>query len=211
MNKTKKKIILAAIEAFNEQGLTNVRNQDIAERAGISLSNFNYHFGAKKDLVLETIKYMRDILANEVYGKNHLLTSQGQSLEIAMDYFEFERRFRFFYLDTHNILQTYPELKEELKKEIDTSINMIKNVNYIAIGKGLMKPPPEDFPDLYDKLAQQVWMNNHFWFAQATIRGMEGDFVKQGLESILAISYPHLTEKGLERFRDFLDKSKIME
>ena len=44
MNKTKKKIILAAIKLYNKFGFANVLNQDIAKSASISLSNFNYHF-----------------------------------------------------------------------------------------------------------------------------------------------------------------------
>ena len=51
MNKTKQRIILRAINLYNNRGFTNVLNQDVAKESEISLSNFNYHFPAKKDFL----------------------------------------------------------------------------------------------------------------------------------------------------------------
>lgn len=207
MNKTKKKIILSAVKLFNQVGLANARNQDIAENAGISLSNFNYHFKTKKDLVLNVIDYMKEILEEKVYG-NRLLIQDGQGLEIAKTYYEFEEEFQFFYLDTHNIIQTYPEVKEDLNAQIKASIQLIKNINYMSVGKGLMKPEPPEMPGLYDQLAQQIWLSNHFWFAQMKIRGLEGSLVIKGLEAGFGIVYPYLTKKGIASYQAFINTAK---
>lgn len=207
MNKTKKKIILSAVTLFNKVGLANARNQDIAENAGISLSNFNYHFKTKKDLVLEVMTYMKEVLEEKVYG-NKLLIQDGQGLEIAKSYYEFEEEFQFFYLDTNNIIQTYPELKGGLESQIKESIQMIKNLNYMAVGKGLMKPEPTEIPGLYNQLAEQIWISNHFWFAQMKIRGLEGSVVIKGLEAGFGIIYPYLTETGIASYREFIDGVK---
>ncbi len=204
------KIILSAVELFNQVGLANARNQDIADHAGISLSNFNYHFKTKKDLVFGVIDYMKEVLEEKVYG-NRLLIQEGQGLEIAKSYFEFEEKFQFFYLDTNNIIQTYPELKEGLQTQIQESLQMIKNLNYMAVGKGLMKPEPAEMPGLYDQLAQQIWINNHFWFAQMKIRGIEGSVVVKGLEAGFAVVYPYLTEKGITSYQEFIGGVKEKE
>ena len=205
MNKTKKKIIFSAISLFNRNGISNVRNQDISEEAGISLSNFNYHFKTKQDLVYAVCAYMAQVLEEKVYG-NKVLNKEGQGLEIAKSYFEFEKTFSFFYVDTHNILQTYPALKKEMQKQIKEAIQIIKNLNYMAIGNGLMKPEPPEMPGLYDQLAQQIWITNHFWVAQMKIRGEEGDTVIKGLEASFAVLYPYLTEKGRDNYRRFIEE-----
>lgn len=210
MNKTKNKIILAAIILFNEDGVSNVRNQDIAKEAGISLSNFNYHYGTKQDLVYAVCTYMGEILQEKVYG-NKILTSQGGGLMITKAYYEFEEEFKFFYLDTYNIIQSYPALKEELKLRIDEAIQIIKNLNFMAVGMGFMKPEPTEMPGLYDKLAQQIWINNHFWFAQMNIRGEKENTVLKGLESNFSILYPYLTQKGIEGHRAFIEETKGQE
>jgi len=204
MNKTKKKIIIAAIKQFNDHGLSNVRNQDIAKESGISLSNFNYHFKTKQDLVLEVCDYMVKVLQERVYGNRVLMSSGGQALAIMQSYFEFEEEFRFFYLDTYNILQSYPELKVEFQARMKEAILIIKNLNFLAIGKGSMKPEPADMPGLYDRLAEQIWINNHFLFSQLHIRGITEDTVLKGMESNFTILYPYLTEKGREGHRAYI-------
>ena len=205
MNKTKKNIILAAIRLFNEKGLGNVLNQDIANEAGISLSNFNYHFKTKKLLVFEVCNHMRLILEERI-SNNKIITQEALGLEISKIFFEFQEEFKFFYLDTHNILQTYPALQEEMQKQINEAIQIIKNLNYMAVGMGYLNPEPEDFPGLYDRLAEQVWVNNHFWFAQKNVRGLEGSTVKQGLESSYWIAFPYLTELGKKAYRQFIEQ-----
>lgn len=208
MNKTRKKIILSAINLFNQKGLTNVRNSDIATDAGISLSNFNYHFGAKKELVFAVTDYMTEILENKVYG-NRMLVKEGQGLSITKSYFEFEQEFCFFYLDTQNILQTYPELVKKVRKQIDNSLQIIRNLHYMSIGMGLMKAEPTEKPGLYTLLAEQIWISNHFLLAQMRIRGFEDNVVIRGIESVYAIQYPYLTEKGKETFEVFIKNLKI--
>ena len=196
MNKTKKKIILAAIELFNELGVSNVRNQDIAKASDISLSNFNYHYNTKQDLVYAVCDYMIVILQERVYGNKILTSSGGEGLAIMRAYFEFEEEFRFFYLDTYNILKSFPNLKEIFHTRINEAIQIIKNLNFLAVGKGAMIPEPKDMPGLYNQLAEQIWVNNHFWFSQMHIRGKSEDLVIKGMEFNFAILYPYLTEKG---------------
>ena len=208
MKKTKVNIIHAAIKLFNEKGLANVSNQDIAKNAGISLSNFNYHFKTKSDLVYSVCQFMKDELEKRIAG-NQVLTSEVKGLELSKIYFEFERDYRFFYLDTHNILQTYPGLKSEMQDQINQSIQIIKNLNYLSIGMGDMKPEPVEMPGLYNRLAHQIWIGSHFWLAQANIRGIDDSPVSEGLEGYFALCYPYLTEKGIETYRSFIKNLKI--
>ena len=97
LNKTKKKILLASIDLYNKKGLFNVLNQEIAEASGISLSNFNYHFPTKKDLVLSVCGYMNHLL-NKRIEENNLLINDSIPLEIVRIYLEFEKEFKFFTL-----------------------------------------------------------------------------------------------------------------
>ena len=125
MNKTKKKILNTAITLYNEFGIANVRNQDIAEKAGMSLSNFNYHYGAKKDLIIAVFDLMNETLQKNVYG-NRVLVQEGQGLSITKSYFEFQQLFCFFYLDTPNILKMFPELTRKFKNKLKRLIKSLK-------------------------------------------------------------------------------------
>ena len=203
MNKTKKKILNTAVILYNESGIANVRNQDIAERAGMSLSNFNYHFGAKKDLIVAVFDLMFETLQKNVYG-NSILVKEGQGLTITKSYFEFQERFCFFYLDTPNILKMFPDLNEKVQKQIEESYQIIKNLNYLAIGMGMMKPEPEDNPGSYDQLMRHIWIHNHFWFANSRIINSEDNLVKKGIESLFNLCYPYLTKEGVLSYKQFI-------
>ena len=203
MNKTKKKILNTAVILYNESGIANVRNQDIAERAGMSLSNFNYHFGAKTDLIVAVFDLMFETLQKNVYG-NSILVKEGQGLTITKSYFEFQERFCFFYLDTPNILKMFPDLNEKVQKQIEESYQIIKNLNYLAIGMGMMKPEPEDNPGSYDQLMRHIWIHNHFWFANSRIINSEDNLVKKGIESLFNLCYPYLTKKGVLSYKQFI-------
>ena len=207
MNKTKKKIILAAVKLYNKQGMFNVLNSEIAKQADISLSNFNYHFKTKADLVYAVCGYMRTIIEERI-SNNQVMTQDGHALNLTKIYLEFELDFRFFYLDTHNILKTFPQIEKEMHSQIKESIQIIKNVNYLAIGKGLMLPEPEDMPELYDRLAHQIWINSHFWLAQANIRGKKKLDISNGLDAFYVLVHPYLTEKGKSSYRTYIDALK---
>ena len=208
MNKTKKKIILAAIKLYNKFGFANVLNQDIAKSASISLSNFNYHFSTKQELVFSVCEYMVIDLKRRMSETSVLINKGRMALDIPKIYLEFEYDFKFFYLDTYNILQSNPVLKEEMYKQINESMQIIKNLNYLSIGMGYFKPEPEDFPGLYDKLVEQIWVHSHFWFAQNIIRGSKNDSIVEGLENSYALIFPHLTEKGKMRYKEYMIKIK---
>ncbi len=203
MNKTKKKIVDAAVDLFNAVGIVHTRNQDIAKKAGISLSNFNYHFSTKKELVIAVFDLMTVVLNEKVYG-NKVLVREDQGLFITKSYFEFQQAFCFFYLDTPNILKTFPELNEKVQNQIQESYHIIKNLHYLSIGMGHMKPEPEEFPGLYDQLVRHIMIHNHFWFAHAQIKGDTGNLIKKGLESLFSLSYPYLTEKGIAAYKKFI-------
>ena len=140
MNKTKEKIILTAIKLYNESGFAIVLNQDIAKSAAISLSNFNYHFATKQELVFSVCEYMVIDLKGRMSETSVLINKGRMALDIPKIYLEFEYDYKFFYLDTYNILQTYPILKEEMYKQINQSMQIIKNLNYLSIGMGYFKP-----------------------------------------------------------------------
>jgi len=207
LNPTKAKIIQKAIELFNSNGVYNVINQDIADAADVSLSNFNYHFPKKKDLMYAVCGYLSYVLDHRI-KQNSLLVNDGIILELTKIFLQFENDFKFFYLETQNILRAHPDLREQMENRVKEDIQMIKNLNFIAIGKGYMKPELKDFPGLYDMLANQIWMTSHFWFAQTTLKRIEGNGVYKGTEACFAVLYPYLTPKGKEVYLNFLAENK---
>ena len=62
---TKEKILNASIRLFNENGLANVRLQQIASEIGISVGNLAYHF-RNKEAILEAVAENLDVELSEI-------------------------------------------------------------------------------------------------------------------------------------------------
>ena len=62
---TKQKILQASISLFNQNGMANVRLQQIANEIGISAGNLAYHF-RNKEAIIESINEELYQEANEI-------------------------------------------------------------------------------------------------------------------------------------------------
>ena len=207
LNKTKKNILLTSIVLFNKRGAFNVLNHEIAKASGISLSNFNYHFPTKKDLVISLCRHMRHVL-NKKIAENKLLANDSSPLEVAKIYLEFENDFKFFYLDTHNILKSYKELEQEMEIQIFEAVKLIKNIIYIAVGKGEMMHGPGITENTYEQVSNQIWMTCHFWFAQSDFKKTKENIINRGLYACYSLLFPYLSDKGIKKYTAFLNNLK---
>ena len=87
MNQSQK-ILLAAFECISSKGYANVSLRDIADGAGVVLSQLNYYYKNKEGLLTEVIKMMMQKYLQEV--ENHLrngTTAKEKILSLIM-YFQ---------------------------------------------------------------------------------------------------------------------------
>ena len=197
MKKSASVIIEAAITLYNKNGLTNVTNQEIAKSAGISLSNLNYHFKNKEELVLEIFKKMLGDLDTKVYENNRRIL-QGDGMGLLTSYLQFQVSYKFFYLDSHNIMKAFPETKEGFLKRIYEGRKVVLNLLYYGVGKGYIKSPPTEGDTYFEELFNLLLMKNHFLHQFMAMTNDKTDFVEKGMWCSGYILKPYLTEKGIE-------------
>jgi AcrR family transcriptional regulator len=111
---TKRKILDASLQLFNENGINNVRLQQIADETGISVGNLAYHFNNKEaiaeSLITSVIAELHELLKH--YGKYESLND--------LDFFfkEFYRlctEYRFFNFDILEVKRNFPASYESLQ------------------------------------------------------------------------------------------------
>lgn len=204
MSKTKQKIIQSAVVLFNQNGVVNTRIQDIAAEAGISPGNLTYHYKTKRALMQSVFRYMIKTMEQMALG-NQLFVEGAEGMSVAKNFLEFQVKFRFFYLDTLEIIRAFPEIKVSYQEQVEREINFIKNLLYFAAGKGYLIPEPIE--GHYDALAQNAWTILNFRLTKREIIGKEGFGIEEGLKELTALYYPYFTEKGAAYF----DTLKSME
>ena len=190
--KMRERILLHAIQLFNEHGFVNVRVRDIASAMSVSPGSISYHFRNKEELILEIYKYMLDSLNNAAIAER--LISGSKLMEIARVYAEYVYRFRFFFQDTLEIIRAYPRIGKMHQSQTQTEITTIKSIVYIAVGNGTLMQEPE--PGVYAQLCEMAWMTLHFWFARGFILGNPEEGIEKALIFTSKLARPYFTEKG---------------
>ncbi len=187
----KERIIQVAIQLFNEKGFFDVKMRDISSALDISVGSVTYHFNSKEALMSSIYRYMIKTL-NEVSISDRLFQKEGEEANVAKVYFEFMNQFRFFYQDTLDIIRAFPEIGKQHEKHAKEEINIVKNILYMQVGKGVLVPEP--ISGLYHTLAETILQTLHFWFIRQAILGNPDAGLDNVIEVILHLVYPYVTE-----------------
>lgn len=104
---TKQKILEASLFLFNENGISSVRLQQIADETGISVGNLAYHFNNKEaiteSLIANVITSLQDLLRQ--YGKYNSLDDTDFFFK---EFYKLCTQFRFFNFDILEIKRNSP-------------------------------------------------------------------------------------------------------
>lgn len=196
MNKTKKRILETTIRLFNRDGFANVSLPHISKIVDISLGNLTYHFRKKEELIESIYTLFQEELAF-ITKDYEVLSDLGEMDNQLRDFYEFQQRFKFFYLDLLEIERAYPAIAERHHQHIEGQIKGLeKSFIYNA---GLNYLVTSENPIIYQHLAQQFWMCTVFWLMQLAVRGKQGT-VDDMTQSAWLLVLPHTTEKGRINF-----------
>ena len=193
MKKTPQKILDSARVLFNTKGVNNVRLQDIAKQTGISPGNLSYHYSTKKDLISAVLVMLQEATKDMRATNMHSLETEDY-LGVVKNYLRFQIGHRFFYRDILDIINLVPEGKEVYEQLMNQVISFSKNGLYLAVGKGLLKPEPED--DSFHFFAKNVWAILNSWLIEREVLGKEKVGMDEIMLAIWEYHYPYLTEKG---------------
>ncbi|WP_194775412.1 TetR/AcrR family transcriptional regulator [Pararhodonellum marinum] len=195
MSKTKDKILDAAIKTFNEHGVANVRLQQIADAAEISVGNLAYHFKNKEAIVSFTYDYIfaefSEILSD------YLLIDNFQGLDKNLgQYYDFFMKFKFFFIDMFEIERNYPDILGKWHRYINRMLLQIKSRIEFDVQRGVLVPQSDEMNEL---LSNNIWMSIIFWLPQRILRGQPAE-EKLFKEAVWSQMTPYLTDRGEEEF-----------
>ena len=195
MSKTKNKILEAAIKTFNANGVANVRLQQIADEAEISVGNLAYHFKNKEAIVTYTydfiFKEFSEILSD------YLLIDNFKGLDKTLgQYYGFFMEYKFFFTDMFEIERNYPDILEKWHRYINRMLLQIKSRIEFDVQRGVLVPQSDEMNEL---LSNNIWMSMIVWLPQRILRGLPAE-QKLFKEAVWSQMTPYLTDRGEEEF-----------
>lgn len=207
--KLKEKILLKAVELFNERGISSTSPNQIAAALDISTGNLTYHFKTKAILVTEIYEKMHADSENIIELTGYLTLDDFRKIMIGFR--DFMQQYNFFFQDLFFILHNYPEVGKLYKESNLMRLERGRSLFEYYVETGRMIPESEGVN--YDFLTHNVWMVGAFWNLQSKIFTPNILFEKpMGLvEMTWYMISTYLTEKGKEEYKqinDYLEKQK---
>lgn len=200
MAETKLKIIKAAERLFFDNGVANVRLQQVANEVGISVGNLAYHFRNKEAIVSAVFQALFEELS-DILSAYLVYPNLADFDKQFGDLYAFMAENPFYINNIWEIERTYPGLKKQWTElNLKTNIQLEKRIAY-NVKRGVFRPA--DYPEEYSLLANALFVNINFWISQQMLMGNRQDvfLYKRTLWSML---YPYLTPKGKMEFEELI-------
>ncbi|CCN37738.1 putative Transcriptional regulator, TetR family [Vibrio nigripulchritudo SO65] len=193
--KTKLKIVLTALELFNERGERNVTTNHIAENLNISPGNLYYHFRNKQEI----IHSIYDMYENELLASFAPRESDNsvKIFETCMgSIFNMMWKYRFFYSNLPEILSNDTELHARYSA---TQTRLRENLRRICLQFREAK-----LLEMSDKEQETTITTMHLittnWFNYQTALKCGTKVIKSdvisGVKQMLSVVQPYTTSKG---------------
>lgn len=193
---TKQRILKISEKLFFEQGIANVRLQQIADNSGISVGNLAYHFKNKEVIVEEVYNDLLKELSALHSGKINF-----EGLKNFDDYFsaifDFQIRNGFYLNNFWEIERTYPKIKKVWQKLNDKMLQQLSKRIIENVRSGNFKE--NDFDKTDDLLSNALLLVLNYRIPQQILRSKP---VKEILfkKSLWNLLYPYFTAKGKKEY-----------
>ena len=201
---TKKRILVAALELFNQLGASNTTTNQIADEIEISPGNLHYHFRTKADL-------LSAILAAFESDTKPVLLPPGEDPITIDDLWLFlhlllERLsiYRFLFRDFETIIATYPELESKLRRFV---VSLTGNVALHLLNleqAGVLKTSPGDRLILGRSIVVQSLFSERF-DALTGVVASDDNSTARAAQSALHLLLPYLAEGDAEWVRGLVE------
>ena len=194
---TKERIIDASISLFNEHGLVNVRLQQIADKAGISVGNLAYHYYSKEAIVATIVDQLSELLEPIISEENEYPGLMDFDTQLAR-YYHLLMKYSFFFIDILEIERNYP--KQFVKRNAITDRITNQFHHWIKRHEECGILIPETREGHYAIIAHSIWMIITFYLARPVDHGSPEDSERVFKEVVWSHILPHFTEIGRLEF-----------
>ncbi|HYJ63691.1 MAG TPA: TetR/AcrR family transcriptional regulator [Parafilimonas sp.] len=204
MQATKQRIIKISEKLFFENGIANVRLQQIADKANISVGHLAYHFKNKEAIVNAAYQQVFKALSEIFYGdvKTKDLTDFDELFEAL---FQLVNTYPFCFNNVWEISRHHPLIKNKWDDFLNKKLLRTQKRLAFHIKRGVLKK--ESYKGEYKLLAQQLILNFHFRIPQQILSG-KSTSIKLFKDALWSLIYPYLTNKGLEEYHKLIVAGK---
>lgn len=203
MQKDKKQYILqTSIAIFNERGFEGVNLLELATLLNMSRGNLAYHYKDKDVLLTAIVEQMSEKIEADRASSRQFPSFENLHNEVQL-YYKYQKEYSFIFLNSN--VMNHPNVIKHFRELTEKTIRANQSTMAYSMRSGNLKPEP--IPGLYNNIATITWMLAFYWLSQQMIRGNMA--TEDGEKMIWSLLVPHLTEKGLDKFKAFFGEKYL--
>jgi AcrR family transcriptional regulator len=188
---TQLRILHSALELFNEQGTAAVSATRIAEHAGISKGNLQYHFRNKRDIIFALFQQAIQEMDAGWY-RDHLAATLEHMAAMYVRQIQLILKYRFFYREMADLLRQDAQLRRRFADNRERRMRELERFMLALQSCGLMRFPPD--PRRLRALIDVTWIVNENWlnYMDYHDREVTVEAMLEGYSEILEVLRPYL-------------------
>lgn len=207
--KTKKRILEAALQLFNAEGIGNVSMRRIAEAAGIQIGNLTYHYKNRDTLVESLLKQLMEELDEEIQRTQRAKVNLNTLWNALLNVYQIQNRYRFLMLDLLHMFRQYPQLLQQFRENFELRREEFALALFFMQANGTLQE--EQKPGYYQQyLLPQLYCLSDFWLSEAELlySGREEDKALHYARITFSLLLPHLSKEGKECYFEIMEKAE---
>jgi len=193
--KTKDRIILKAVELFNEHTASAVSNNRIAAEMGISPGNLHYHFRNRESVIRE----IYFILFRKMDGLWYEPSFYGSEDGIVDYFYKLSRllyEYRFCYRELNVLLKNDPVLREEYTARNARILQQMEKLFHSYVDAGIMKKIDSEKDRRY--IIENTWVVGLMWISYADLlyEDVTSSIIHESVYHLYYSMKPYLTARS---------------
>ncbi|WP_133405792.1 TetR/AcrR family transcriptional regulator [Parashewanella tropica] len=198
--KTRDMVIHTSLELFNEHGERTITTNHIAAHMGISPGNLYYHFANKQDIIQEIFSLFENHINENIRPSEENEFYAGSMMAYLDAVFEGLWKFRFFYINLHDILLKDDVLKQRYLKLQKNTTQSITQILQQMVNHQILDIPSTDVERLADTIRILIgsWIGHKQ--VQSNHKEIKPSELFDGVSRIILIMKPYATENSAAMF-----------
>jgi AcrR family transcriptional regulator len=200
---TKERIVAKALEMFNDRGIEYVGMRELAAELKMRVSNINYYFPTKDDLV-NHLSLNLNKLNSQVVVDDKDLTIESFIRMFQLVFFN-QLKFRCLLLSFVHLMEQNKKMSVRYKKtQNDRNATLRSNLKTLARSGYLILTDEKEIEFLVSTIALIV----RFWISEAAVSFRNLKYEEQishYLSMICRLLFPYLSSNGKKQVQKVLD------
>jgi len=201
--KTRDRILLCALELFNEEGEPNVTTLEMANELDISPGNLYYHFKGKEALLEVLIEDFLLSTRNLLSPADDPEAVSPEDLWLLLHLlFESIATYRFLFQDLSNLMSRYPFIRLAMHAWVSQLRQCLTHILLVMRASEQLRCDDAGQQRLLDAVCQACL----FWLDYQRVVGVEQPDPATGVQQALGLLLPYLDEDTANWMQALIDR-----